>query len=277
MKKFVKMSLISLVVSLAFSCSPGLTDDTKNQDASQNNNVSKKDCLKNDPTSALPDSDLQKVIAASGEMPSNINVAYAEDHALTAPDSRSLKSLQAARAASLTRAPAAKQLYIPRRIQETSYWCGPAAAQMVQYYFNQPASQAWIASYCGTNSYEGTYVYKIVQWFNDAPMTGYMYLPSWWIWEAKQVWSTADFLAKVKWSVGDCSAPQIWHLMTYPSGAYHLPGYTFNSGHYVCGSGYDGEWVMEDDPWWGVEGENVWITAETAYNCIAANAHYIIY
>jgi hypothetical protein len=178
-----------------------------------------------------------------------------------------------------SRAPASKILNVPRKIQERSYWCGPASIQMIQYYFNMPASQSTIASYCGTNSSVGTYVYKIVNWLNAAPMTGYASLPSWWVWEYVTVTSTTDFINKIHFTIGNYSAPQIWHLKTYPSSVYHLPGYTGNYGHYIVGSGYDSNNnVLEDDPWYGNGGgSNIWVSGTTMYNCIKANASLIIY
>lgn len=171
---------------------------------------------------------------------------------------------------------------VPHKYQETSYWCGPASAQMIQYYFNMPASQSYIAQRCGTKKNGGTYVYKLVNWFNDSPMTGYKKLPSWWKWTAVTLKSYSDFKTKVQKSVGKYKAPQIWHLKTRPSGTYKLPGYTFNSGHYVVGSGYNYSgstpYVLYDDPWYGSGGgSNKWIRAWIAYNCIYAHARLIIW
>ncbi len=174
------------------------------------------------------------------------------------------------------------KINVPRKVQEKSYWCGPASVQMVNDYFKMYVSQTTIANHCGTTASEGTYVYKIVNWLNEAPMTGHKDLPSWWQWEYKEVNSASDFIKKMQQSVGDYSAPQIWHLKTYPSSVHHLPGYTNNYGHYVVGSGYSmassGARVMYDDPWYGNGGgSNIWADAETVYKCIDAHHNYIIW
>jgi hypothetical protein len=173
-------------------------------------------------------------------------------------------------------------LPVPHKYQERYYWCGPACAQMVSYYFNMPASQAHIAYRCGTTPILGTNVYRLVKWLNDSPMIGYKDFPSGWKWSAVQLKSYSDFKTKVKKSVGKYKVPQIWHLKTRPSGTYKLPGYTFNSGHYIVGSGYNFSgstpYVMYDDPWYGPGGgPDKWTTAYTAYKCIKANAGLIIW
>lgn len=184
--------------------------------------------------------------------------------------------------AMLKTSPTAKTLAVPYKAQETSYWCGPASSQMVNWYFGTQSSQASIASQEGTSPNGGTYVYRIAQFFNDPPLTGGASLPSWWKWEYVQVSSQSDFETKVRWSVGDYSAPQVWHLKTYPSSTYHLPGYVSNYGHYVCGRGYDysasTHYVKYQDPWYGTGGgANKSTSANNMYHCIIANASYIIY
>lgn len=173
-------------------------------------------------------------------------------------------------------------LPVPHKYQEKSYWCGPASAQMVQYYFNMPASQSYIASKCGTTSSLGTYVYRLVKWFNDPPMTGYKVLPSGWKWAYVYLTSYDNFKYRVQRTMGKFNAPQVWHLKTYPSSTYHLPGYTRNFGHYVVGSGYDFSGstpkVTYEDPWYGSGGgPNKWVRAYVAYKCIMANAGLIIW
>jgi len=175
-----------------------------------------------------------------------------------------------------------KTLGVPWKAQETSYWCGPASIQMIQYYFNMPASQSYIASRCGTSPDYGTYVYRIVEWLNASPMTGYADLPSWWEWVYYSLPDYETFKLNLQKSVSNYDAPQIWHLKTYPSSTYHLPGWTYNAGHYVTGSGYDFTgstyYVLYDDPWYGTGGgSNKWAAAYTAYRCIIANARYIIW
>jgi hypothetical protein len=173
-------------------------------------------------------------------------------------------------------------LPVPHKYQQKSYWCGPASAQMVNYYFNMPASQAYIASRCGTTSSLGTYVYRLVKWFNDPPMTGNKDLPSGWKWAYVYITDYANFKYRVQRTLGTFNCPQVWHLKTYPSGTYHLPGYTKNYGHYVVGSGYNFSgstpYVMYDDPWYGPGGgPDKWVRAYTAYKCIKANAGLIIW
>ncbi|NVO12003.1 MAG: C39 family peptidase [Bacteroidales bacterium] len=177
--------------------------------------------------------------------------------------------------------PTSKTIAVPYYAQETNYWCGPASAKMVNYYFNQPVSQATIAAYCNSAPAYGTYIGPIADWFNSAPKTGYLVLPSWWVWEVTSLASFTDFQNKVQWSFGGYSAPEVWLLMTYPSSTYHLPGWTSNCGHYVAGRGYDftsNSKVYYQDPWYGTGGgANKTIDAYTMYYCINANANCMIY
>ncbi|GEM_PF-6467954 len=177
--------------------------------------------------------------------------------------------------------PTSKTIAVPHYYQETSYWCGPACAKMVNYYFNQPVSQTTIATYCNSAPSYGTYISSIASWFNSAPKTGYLVLPSWWVWEVVVLSGFTDFKNKVQWSIAGYSAPEVWLLMTYPSSTYKLPGYTANYGHYVTGRGYDftaNSKVYYQDPWYGTGGgPNKTVDAYTMYYCITANANCMVY
>jgi hypothetical protein len=170
---------------------------------------------------------------------------------------------------------------VPHFYQETNYWCGPASAQMVNYYFNMPVSQQTIANFCGSDPSYGTYVYQLVNWLNSSPMTGNAVLPSWWKWEYYALGEYSDFKSKLEWSIGSYSAPQIWLVATYPSSTYHLPGWTYNTGHFVTANGYNfgsSETVVYDDPWYGAGGgPDISVAAYTMYVCIQSQANYIIY
>ena len=63
--------------------------------------------------------------------------------------------------------------YVPIKLsvtayeQEKSYWCGPAnIKQVIQYINGSSSSQSTYASSMGTNSTDGTYVYKMVNELN---------------------------------------------------------------------------------------------------------------
>lgn len=184
-----------------------------------------------------------------------------------------------------TQAPALKtkaygssgSITLPHYYQETSYWCGPGSAQMVQYYFNMGCSQSRIAGACGTTT-SGTSIWAIANWFNDAPMTGYKVLPTWWKWEVEYLDSYQEFLDCMGFSFYNYKAPQIWNVKTYPSSTYKLPGYTFNGGHFVAGKGYDSTYAKYNDPWYGSGGgPNRSVGKYTMYYCIRANKGLIIY
>jgi hypothetical protein len=175
--------------------------------------------------------------------------------------------------------PSAYAISVPRKVQEKIYYCGPACLQMINYYYDMPVSQTTIANFCKTDA-SGTMVYRMVNWLNKDPMTGKDRLPSGWVWEYHILDSYNDFLAKLQWSVGGHSAPQIWRLQTCPGGIYHLPGYTKNMNHYITGSGYilSNSKVLYDDPWYGDGGgSDIWADANTVYYCIKIHGGYIIY
>ena len=61
-----------------------------------------------------------------------------------------------------------KQLSVPAYQQERGYWCGPAnIKQVIQFINGSSSSQSTYANSMGTNSSDGTYVYKMAQELNS--------------------------------------------------------------------------------------------------------------
>lgn len=61
--------------------------------------------------------------------------------------------------------------------QDNDYYCGPAnVKQVVQYLNGSSASQSTYASYMGTNSTDGTYVYAIRNALNNYTSQSYSYV-----------------------------------------------------------------------------------------------------
>jgi hypothetical protein len=268
-KRSIGLLALALLVAFAMvSCSNVMQGSTLPK-------LTKLECINSPELSGTVSQDLPTTITArNGDNDADLP-------ALLAKSAKSVKAQKSAEAFRSSRAPRAYNMWIARRTQETGYWCGPASVQMLQYYFGQPCSQQAIANGCGTTSSYGTSVSAIVGWLDDYPMTGYMYLPSWFVWEAKSCYNEGwqGFLQDMYSSCGNWGSGQIWNLCTYPSNSCHLPGYNFNGQHYVVGSGYDldAQTVLEDDPWYGVAGSDVWIHASVALGCVNANYGLIIY
>jgi hypothetical protein len=173
-------------------------------------------------------------------------------------------------------------LAVARFVQERYYWCGPASTQMLQYYFDQPCSQAYIAWREGTTKY-GTSIYRIAGFLNESPMTGYKFLPSWWRWEVFNVsGSKSLFENKIRWAQYYYKAPQIYWVYTNPAGTWGLPGWTSNWGHYVVGYGYDyrdfsNKKVHYHDPYYSQGGGTRVTTTANMWNCIKARNGRIVY
>ena len=117
-------------------------------------------------------------------------------------------------------------LSVPLYKQETTYYCGPASAKMViSYVTGTSYSQSTLAASMGTNSSDGTYVYKMENELNKRIGSGsYEYIST----------SEYYFSSSLVYSI-DKGKPVVCHVMTGG-----LPNYngSSNSGHYIVATGY---------------------------------------
>lgn len=123
-----------------------------------------------------------------------------------------------------------KIVYLIGEKQVTNYFCGPSAAQSIEWSLQgRKTSQYTIANIMGTTPSEGTYVYRLVNYLNDyatKPNFRYAY--------ANVIYGHGnykDLFTAVKYS-NDLNMPVVFNVNTEEIG---LP---FSSGHYVVGKGY---------------------------------------
>ena len=125
--------------------------------------------------------------------------------------------------------------YVPIKLsvtayeQEKSYWCGPAnIKQVIQYINGSSSSQSTYASSMGTNSTDGTYVYKMVNELNKRQSDfkyAYKYVSS--------SMSVDDFLEIVEKSIY-AKKPMILHADTKSLSYYNGA----SLGHYLTLNGF---------------------------------------
>lgn len=116
-----------------------------------------------------------------------------------------------------------RRLSVPLVKQETTYYCGPASLKMVLSYKGKSYSQSTLASYAGTNSSEGTYVYRMKDTLNRILGNRYVYVNV----------NDQSFGNGLVYSI-DKDYPVICHVRT---GA--LENYSgADTGHYVVSTGY---------------------------------------
>jgi len=194
---------------------------------------------------------------------------------------------------------------MPLRIQQRTYWCGPASGQEVLDYdwgylsTVSKYSQSFLATQMGTTEGDGTYVYKLTNVLNQYKYNSNFY----WIYylissdettAANQIYSSAKY---------DVSSYEglIYHTNTYPfygtdswGERYGLIGY-FNpngtnghsTGHYVAGYGYSQDssgrhrvyYLDSNDSnygWGSTKGAHS-VDARNMATCVIYNAQYIIY
>lgn len=122
-----------------------------------------------------------------------------------------------------------RTINIPTYQQEKSYWCGPAnIKQVIQYMTGSSSSQSTYASSMGTNSSDGTYVYKMVNELNKRQsIHTYIY--------TQLSSSSKQYLANSIVFGTDLGRPCIFHSRTQ-----YLYMYNGNSlGHYLTCRGYN--------------------------------------
>ncbi len=129
----------------------------------------------------------------------------------------------------------AKYLSVTLRKQENSYYCGPASTQMaLQYVTGTLYSQSSLATDMGTNSSEGTYVYKVAQELNSKIGSSvYQYVLT----------SDRGFGSGLAYSI-DKNKPVVCHTSTGV-----LPTYTpaTSCDHYIVSIGYSYDTAGSDN------------------------------
>lgn len=115
-----------------------------------------------------------------------------------------------------------RRLSVPLRQQQNSYYCGPASVQMtiLQLRGSSPSQQT-LANNMGTNSSNGTYVYRVAQELQK--YTSYQYTTT----------SSSSYSSDLIYSI-DKGKPMIAHVRA--SSLPHSPG--AGAGHYIVNTGY---------------------------------------
>lgn len=164
--------------------------------------------------------------------------------------------------------------------QENGYYCGPAnIKQVVQYINGSSASQSTYANRMGTNSSEGTYVYKMRDELNyRQSYNGYVY-------QQMNSGSYNTFMTIVKGNIfyGDDTEvkgkPIILHAKT--ASLYQYNG--TNLGHYLTVNGYDDvtKKITYVDPWNANYGRGTTLGQHTdsdtnVFNTVSGS-RYVIY
>jgi len=193
---------------------------------------------------------------------------------------------------------------IPLRTQEKYYWCGPASAQEVLDYdwgylsTKSKYSQSFLADKMGTNSTDGTYVYKLTNALNQYEYSSFL-----WVYyqiSSDETTAANDLYLKTKEDISGYEG-LVYHTNTYPYYGYDVWGERYglvgyfdpyskaghSTGHYVVGYGY----IQEDSGkhrvsyldsydgnygWGTILGRHT-IDARNMATCVIYNAQYIIY
>ncbi len=197
-----------------------------------------------------------------------------------------------------------REISIPLRMQERSYWCGPASAQEVLDYdwgylsTVSKYSQSFLANAMGTNSTNGTYVYRLKNALNQYRHSNFYWdyhqLPS------DETSAAIDLYNKTKYDI-DSYEGSVYHTKTYPFYGYDAWGERYGligyydkysrdyhvAFHYVVGYGYIEEntgrhRVMYLDSnnsnyGWGTPLGRHTVDARNMAECVINNAGYIIW
>ncbi len=172
------------------------------------------------------------------------------------------------------------KLSITNYQQENSYYCGPAnVKQVVQYLNGTSSSQSTYASYMGTNSTNGTYVYAIKNALNNYTSQNYSYVLG-------SNYTSSTFSTLVKNRISS-NKPIILHANTSSLAMYNGT----MLGHYLTVNGYTYTAAFGDstginyiyyvDTWYGSYGNGSVLgehmdTATNVYNTVSSSNRYII-
>lgn len=172
------------------------------------------------------------------------------------------------------------KLSITNYQQENGYYCGPAnVKQVVQYLNGSSASQTTYATYMGTNSTDGTYVYAIKNALNNYTSQSYSYVLG-----SNYTSSTFSTLVKNKIS---SNKPIILHANTSSLAMYNGT----SLGHYLTVNGYTYTASFGDstgidniyyvDTWYGSYGNGSVLgehldTTTNVFNTVNSSSRYII-
>jgi len=196
------------------------------------------------------------------------------------------------------------EISIPLRRQERYYWCGPASAQEILDYdwgylsTVSKYSQSFLASKMGTNSTNGTYVYKLTNVLNQYKRSNFL-----WVYQqisSDETNASNDLYLKTKSDVSDYEGI-VYHTNTYPYygkdvwgerygliGYYDPYGYSYHrTYHYVVGYGYlersNGEHMVKyldtnsANYGFGNPFGRHTVDARNMATCVIYNARYIIW
>lgn len=119
------------------------------------------------------------------------------------------------------------KLSVPNYQQQNGYYCGPAnIKQVVQYLNGSSYSQDTYASYMGTNSNDGTYVYQMTNALNNYTSKSYSYVLG-------NNYNTNTFATLVQNRVSN-NKPIILHALTSSLALYNGT----NLAHYITVNGH---------------------------------------
>lgn len=126
----------------------------------------------------------------------------------------------------------------PNYRQETSYWCGPASIkQAVQWINNTSNSQQVYATSMGTNSKEGSYVWKMARELNNRQSQhSYVYV------DISTMNNKQDFWLMVQNDILMEKVPAIAHAKTNIFYMYNGK----NLGHYLTLTGYYEDYLSSE-------------------------------
>lgn len=170
------------------------------------------------------------------------------------------------------RSGACKDLNVPLIQQVKYYYCGPASMQMVLKFLGINKTQQELAQASGTNSDDGTIVYRITNCLNaNLGKEAYKHVKT----------SDIKFGAGLQHSI-DAGYPVICHVMT--AALPHYDGY--DTGHYVVATGYfwgqggptgGADSVTFNDPNWNAKYYGTYSCSwEAMTNAINNNYRYYI-
>ena len=172
------------------------------------------------------------------------------------------------------------KLSVPNYQQQNGYYCGPAnIKQVVQYLNGSSSSQDTYASYMGTNSTNGTYVYQMKNALNNYTSQSYSYILG-------SNYNSSTFATLVQNKVS-ANKPIILHANTSSLSLYNgtsLGHYITVNGHTASasfGGGSGINYIYYVDTWsynygnGNVLGEHM-DTTTNVFNTVSSGSRYII-
>lgn len=142
-------------------------------------------------------------------------------------------------------------LNVPFYTQSTEYYCGPASVAMVLGYNGLYPTQQSLANDMGTNSTDGTYVYRVRDELNTYFNNYNIHPTSSWVWQYDYL-DMNSFQTYINNTTYDLNVgqPLILNVQTDPPDGtqYQLPYYGTNYYHYIVFHGRTGQYDWYTDP-----------------------------